>query len=560
MNFWEHFLRLLLCRPKSALAALYWHVTRRKVRARNRLSAASADLPFAYRIWMAKIEKNPQVLRDASVTIENWAWHPRFSVLVVGPTDSSKEELARTIGSIDDQIYPYHSVLEGPWDAIASPIAGADGDFVVPLRIGNALSETALFHFAEELQKAPSPSILYGDEDELDDRGRRTRPWFKPRWNEEMFLAQDYLSSAVAIETDLARSVASEQSVDDIPGLVLRATAAAEGAIVHVPHIVCHVANERSSSRGSRRDEALSQHLQPLGATCAPGPFQTTKVEWPLPSKLPLVSIIVPTKDRIELLRPCLESVLDRTDYGNFEILIVDNGSVEAQTADFLVEISADPKVRVLNYPGRYNFSAINNHAAAQAHGSFLCLLNNDTEVVERAWLTELMRYAVRPEIGAVGPKLLYEDGSIQHAGVIIGIGNAAGHAHRFLPANSPGYFNMPHIAQFVSAVTAACLVVEKGKFEAVDGLDEESLAVAFNDVDLCLKLQSAGWRNVYVPHAVLLHHESKSRGSDAAPDQIDRYRSELQVLQERWRTKTFLDPLHNPNLDRYSETFVVRL
>ena len=170
------------------------------------------------------------------------------------------------------------------------------------------------------------------------------------------------------------------------------------------------------------------------------------------------------------------------------------------------------------------------------------------------------MRYALRDEIGAVGAKLLYEDGTIQHAGVVVGIGDAAGHAHRDLPGNDPGYFRQPHVAQFVSAVTAACLVVKKEKFDQVGGLDEAELAVAFNDVDFCLKLEKAGWRNVYVPHAVLLHHESRSRGRDAAPANIDRYRRELNVLQERWQTKTYADPLHNPNLDRYSETFVIGL
>jgi GT2 family glycosyltransferase len=218
------------------------------------------------------------------------------------------------------------------------------------------------------------------------------------------------------------------------------------------------------------------------------------------------------------------------------------------------------PKVRLLPYPGTYNFSAINNAAARNARGSYLCLLNNDTEVVSGEWLTELMRYAVRPDIGAAGAKLLYEDGTIQHAGVVVGIGEAAGHAHRFLPAHEPGYFRQPHVAQYVSAVTAACLVVEKAKFEAVGGLDEAELAVAFNDVDFCLKLEKAGWRNVYVPHAVLVHHESKSRGKDISAANIDRYRRELNVLQQRWGTKTYDDPLHNPNLDRYSETFVISL
>jgi GT2 family glycosyltransferase len=214
----------------------------------------------------------------------------------------------------------------------------------------------------------------------------------------------------------------------------------------------------------------------------------------------------------------------------------------------------------VLSYKAPYNFSAINNFAARQATGSFLCLLNNDTEVVEPDWLTEMMRYAVQPNIGAVGAKLLYEDGTIQHAGVVVGVGGAAGHAHRFARADQPGYFRQPHVSQYVSAVTAACLVVAKEKYDAVRGLDEDHLPVAFNDVDLCLKLQRAGWRNVYVPHAVLLHHESKSRGSDFAPERVERYRAELRTLQERWGTKTYQDPLHNPNLDRGSETYVIRI
>ena len=178
--------------------------------------------------------------------------------------------------------------------------------------------------------------------------------------------------------------------------------------------------------------------------------------KWPLADTLPLVSIIIPTKDKLHLLKPCVESVLRRTDYQNVEILIVDNGSKERKTADYLTAMIQEPNVRVLTYPNPYNFSAINNFAAAQSRGSYLCLLNNDTEVVEQAWLTEMMRYAIRPEIGAVGAKLLYKDGSIQHAGVIVGLGEAAGHAHRFLPAGQPGYFRQPHVSQFVSAVTAA--------------------------------------------------------------------------------------------------------
>jgi GT2 family glycosyltransferase len=272
------------------------------------------------------------------------------------------------------------------------------------------------------------------------------------------------------------------------------------------------------------------------------------------------VTIVVPTRDKVDLLRACLDSVIERTAYEPYEIIIVDNGSCEAATFEYFEEVASRADVRVISSAAEYNFSALNNLAARSARGSFLLLLNNDTEVISPEWLTEMMRYACREDVGAVGAKLLYDDGSIQHAGVIVGMGEAAGHAHRHLAYDQPGYFWQAHVAHYVSAVTAACLLVRLDKFEAVGGLDEEGLAIAYNDVDLCLKLQRAGWRNVYTPHATLYHHESKSRGNDLSPQHRDRYMRELKVFQDRWGTRTYADPLHNPNLDRYVEQFTVNL
>lgn len=559
MTFWEHFLRLLPRRPTPALAALYWQTTRRKVRARNRLRIASADLPFAYAVWIAGAERAAADPAQRRKSVAQWAQLPRFSIILHGADAASEAELRRSAASAEQQSYPHWTLIDAASAPIADSIAAATADFIVPLRAGDRLAPDALFRFAEALQGELPATILYGDHDRLDRAGNRSRPWFKPRWNEHLFLAQDYLAGAVAIEADAARTAAmsggGHATLDD---LLLAATAAADGAIVHIPHVLAHLGS--ADDPDPRRAEAVSRHLGSSCALCVPGPFGTTRVQWPLPDPLPLVSIIVPTKDKLELLAPCVAGVLERTDYPNFELIIVDNGSVEPRTAQYFASLADHPKVRVLAYPRPYNFSAINNFAVKQARGAFLCLLNNDTEVVTSEWLSELMRYAVRPDVGAAGAKLLYEDGSIQHAGVVVGIGEAAGHAHRFLPNGDPGYFRMAHVAHFVSAVTAACLVVEKRKFEAVGGLDEDKLAIAFNDVDLCLKIEAAGWRNVYVPHAVLIHHETKSRGRDEAPQNIDRYRRELAVLQERWGTRTYDDPLHNPNLDRYSETFVFRL
>ena len=555
MNFWEHFFRLLPRKPLPAIGALYWRITRRKVRASNLLRLASADLPFVYAAWIRSNEKRQDISDLHATLLETSEWLPSFCVVLHSPVSYSSEQFIRSRTSVERQIY-------SNW-TIASAVAGfgpaidTDADFIVPLRVGDKLSPAALFRFAETAQEVSTALILYGDEDRLDERGRRTNPWFKPRWNEEMFLALDYLSNSAAVRTRLAREIWSIKEPQDVSALMLSAGLAAADSIVHVPHVLCHV--DSTAVRHSDRVSIVAEQLEPLGGTCSEGPFDTVKVEWPLPEELPLISIIIATKDKLELLRPCVEGILDRTDYGRFELLIVDNGSVEASTRSYLAKLGTVPDVRVLAFPHPFNFSAINNFAARESRGSFLCLLNNDTEVIEPSWLTELMRYAVRRDVGATGAKLLYPDSTIQHAGIVVGIGGAAGHAHRHLPATDAGYFRMAHVPQFVSAVTGACLVIEKAKFDAVGGL-EEDFAVAFNDVDFCLKIQSAGWRNVYVPHAVLLHHESKSRGKDELPQNVRRFRREFDILQQRWGTNAYVDPVHNPNLDRGSERFVIGL
>jgi GT2 family glycosyltransferase len=554
VTFWQHFVRVIAHKPVAALAALYWHLTRRKVRARNRLRIASADLPFAYSVWIANNERMDDLERECDAIVRTWTRVPRFSVIIQSD-NPSEWEAGRSLTSVESQVYANWTVVGSGTNPISSTIAAADGDFVLLLRAGDLLAPSALFRLAEALQVTPEAEILYGDEDQIDARGRRSRPWFKPRWNEELFLAQDYLGPAVAVETNLARRAAATAGANR-SAFLLAATSQTKN-VVHVPHILVHVA--ANTERQDARMAAVAEHVESFGARCAPGPFGTVKVEWPLPSELPRVSIIVPTRDGLDLLQPCVKSLLERTSYDNFEVVIVDNESVEPRTLQYFDEITRDPRVRLISFPGPYNFSSMNNFAIREVSGPYVCLLNNDTEVVESAWLTEMMRYAVRPEVGAVGAKLIYDDGSIQHAGVVIGLGEAAGHAHRFLPPGDPGYFRQPHVTQFMSAVTAACLVIDKKKFLAAGGLDE-GLAVAFNDVDLCLKLQDAGFRNVYVPHAVLVHHESKTRGSDMARAQFARYLRELHVLQERWGTKTYCDPLHNPNLDRYTETFVIGL
>lgn len=264
---------------------------------------------------------------------------------------------------------------------------------------------------------------------------------------------------------------------------------------------------------------------------------------YPLPDPLPLVSIIVPTRDRVDLLKTCVSSVQDKTAYANWEIIIVDNDSAEQETVNYLKIIQQkDCRVKVLHHPGHFNYSAINNCAVSKCSGQVLVLLNNDIEVISPDWLNELVSHAIRPGVGAVGAKLLYSDNTVQHAGIVMGMGGVAGHVHRFIDSDAPGYYHRASVAQNLSAVTGACLAIVKDRFLSVNGLDE-NLEVAFNDIDLCLRLLEAGMRNVFTPWAVLYHHESLSRGTNDTPQKQALFEKEYANMKNRWPEKLNVDP-----------------
>jgi len=591
MNFFVAFWDVLRSQPSRALAALYWHVTGRKVRARNRLRVGLAKSLDVYKHWVALVERGNVTAADAETTMAAWPYRPVFSILVHQGADLDQIALKTLMQALHAQWYPRWELIivpspEGPPLApdhaericIAGPASAdggealriaslcASGDHLLPLPRGAALPPTALFRYAEALQPEPMADLLFGDHDEVDRFGIRHRPWFKPQWNAELALAQDYLSQAAVVSARAARRALDEVPTGDraAPYALALAIASRDDAVVrHVGHIQAHLDAATALSSTAERTAVVRHHLRQGGVEdvhVSEGAHGTVRVDWPLPIPRPLVSIIIPTRDKIELLRACLGGLFSLTTYRPFEILIIDNGSVRADSLAYLDECARRDDVSVIRDSRPYNFSQLNNLAVASARGDYLCLLNNDTEVIDGDWLTAMMRQAVRPQVGAVGARLLYDDGSIQHAGVTIGLGEAAGHSHRFQKPDALGYFARAATAHYVSAVTAACLVVEKRKFLAVGGLDEEGFAIAFNDVDLCLKLQRAGWRNLYTPHATLLHHESKSRGKDFSPRHIERYMRELHTLQDRWGTRDYADPLHHPRLDRSQEEYLLRL
>lgn len=450
------------------------------------------------------------------------------------------------------------------------------GDYIAFLDHDDELAEHALLFVTQAIKDKPGAKILYSDEDKIDKAGRRHSPHMKPDWNPDLLLSQNYITHLTVIEAELVRHVGGlrtgvEGSQDH--DLLLRCSREVQPTeVVHIPHVLYHwrtlpgstaQAPESKDYTTAAGIRALTDHFTALDipAGIEPGIVPNTyRVRYPLPAPPPRVSIIVPTRDKPDVLQICLDSLLERTDYPDFEVLVIDNQSTDPVALAYLDQIATHPRVRVMPYDYPFNYSAINNYAARHAEGEVLCLLNNDTEVITPDWLTEMVSHACRPEIGCVGAKLLYPDGSIQHAGVILGIGGVAGHAHKYAGRDEYGYFTRLHLVQNFSAVTAACLVVRKSIYQLVGGLNETDLPISFNDVDFCLRVREAGYRNLWTPHAELYHHESVSRGLDDSGEKARRAAREVKYMQMTWGELLYNDPAYNPNLSLLREDFSLKI
>ncbi len=568
--------------PRQAARIAYWAATRRRLRARLQLRAAYGEQVSPYRFWLAweeRHEVSDDSLRGALAGIVE---APLVSVLALAGRDDA-EWLRQTLDALRDQPYTNWEVLvpedgpaadaSDPWvrlvdvkscmDAPArlrAAVVAAGGEWIMILAPGEVPSRQSLVRLVAAAVCSEA-DMVYGDEDRTDSSARRHDPWFKPIWNEELALTQDVVTGACLLRNAAALDhiTAPFPVMECAPyWLAMRIALSSAEPPRHTPHVVSHRVRDRAPA--DQRRAAVVSLLSGSGAAVRAGRHDTLRVDWPLPTPKPLVSVIIPTRDRRDLLEPCVETVLTKTRHTSIEILIVDNGSSDPDTLAYLRQTAKDPRVTVLSFAKPYNYSQINNFAVRKSGGEFVCLLNNDTQVISDDWLCALLRQASRDHVGAAGAKLLYNDDTVQHAGVVMGMGNAAGHAHRHLPDRERGYHALAHSAHYVSAVTAACLLVSRAKFEAVGGLDEIDLQIAYNDVDFCLKLQRAGWRNVYVPQAMLYHFESKSRGSDFSTENHARYLRELATLQNRWNTADVVDPMHHPRLDPASETYRIKI
>jgi GT2 family glycosyltransferase len=472
-------------------------------------------------------------------------WHADWQAVVLLPPLAPRREALQALLGQDAR---WQAVGEGELGAVLGRLTQP---WIGLLRAGDLLPPQALLLLAEATLLQPPAQWIYGDLDALDAAGQRCQPDFKPDWNPELLLVQPYIVRPALLRRERWLDACALGDWPDEPAefeheLALRCTAGlAAAAVRHVPHVLCHGAAPAASP------DAVRRHLARQGCAaevdrCAAGGL---RVHFARPVPPPLVTLIVPTRDRVELLRCCVDSLYARTSYPSWQLLVVDNGSVEPATRAYLAQLQAEGRARVLRDDGPFNYSALNNAAAAQAEGEFLLLLNNDTEVMNRGWLDEMVGLALQPGVGAVGARLWFADRTLQHAGLVLGLDGVAGYPHRRLRPGAPGYQGRALALRAVGAVTAACLLVRRRLFLEVGGLDAEGLAVAYNDVDLCLKLRRAGYRILWTPNADLFHHESLSRGSDLGPEKAARFGAEYALMRDRWGAWLDRDPQHNPNL-----------
>lgn len=485
--------------------------------------------------------------------------------------DPRCREILRRFAARDERIKVVFRGSNGHISAASnSALEIATGQWVALMDHDDVLPEHALFWVASEINANPDARLIYSDEDKLGTDGERESPYFKPDWNIDLFYSQNMFSHLGVYETALLREVGGFrigfEGAQDYD-LVLRCMErVAPGQIRHIPKVLYHWRVHAQSTANTKDakpyaqlagERALNEHFVRVGirgrVTYVGNGYHA---RYDLPDPAPLVSLIIPTRNAMQLVRQCVDSIEARTTYPNYEFILVDNGSDDPESLAYFETLKQRPNFRVIRDDSEFNYSKLNNLAVAAARGDVVGLINNDIEVITPDWLSEMVGIACQPGVGAVGARLWYPDHTLQHGGVVLGIGGVAGHAHKRLPKDRGGYFERAALIQSFSVVTAACLIVQKKHYLAVNGLNEAELKVAFNDVDFCLRLREAGLRNVWTPYAELFHHESATRGEDTNPEKQQRFAGEVRYMMERWGEALTHDPAYNPNLTLVHEDF----
>lgn len=514
-------------------------------------------------------------------------------LIIIDADGKSEKELISLIRSIRGQDYPfwylsiycsadfkYKETLKNFWreeekisfcqkakHGFACEFSSAnknDNSWFMLLTGNFLISPRCLTEFNISINNSPKNSaLIYSDHDQLNQISKRKNPNFKPDWNPDLFYCQDYIENCciyrASVLSDL-KAMESKFSRDYFYELTLKiARSYGDSAIQHIPKVLFHNICPLPKLDASLAQLTLQLTLKNELITVVNNGKGGLLINWPIPNKEPLVSLIIPTRNGYNILKQAVDSIVEKTSYLNYELVIVDNQSDCQKTLDYLSYLGEQyTKIRIVQYDLPFNYSAINNFAVKHANGEILGFINNDVEVISTNWLTEMVSHTLRADIGCVGAKLYYANNTLQHAGVIVGMHGCAGHSHKHYKRDSFGYFERLIHVQNYSAVTAACLLIRKEVFKQVKGFDEDNLTVAFNDIDLCLKVKNLNLKNLWTPYAELYHHESISRGMDTKPEQIERSNKEIEYMKNTWDTTNFNDPAYNKNLSVDSEDFSI--
>ena len=547
------------------------------------ITATTRSPAEAYALWRERFDEDADDLALHRARAARPGRRPRFSI--IADPDAALDQTQALIASLEAQVYDRwelflpHGTGEAAGDARIADAGAADGtrsgkinaalarvtgDFVFLPRPGTRFRPHALVVFAATIERFPDATLIYADDDDLGPNGREN-PRFKPAWSPYRALSWDYLGDPCCIATANLRGVGGVHEAGrpaQRHDLLLRVTQGlAPASVIHVAQVLSHTtAPIRATSTPEDRAIVRAHVETPETATRvladprSPHPRVIQAVSEP-----PLVSLVMPTRDKADLLRISVGSIRAKTRYAPYEIIIVDNGSRDDETLQLFQSWAEDAAITILRDDDPFNYAALNNRAAAAARGTILGLINNDIEVLDGSWLDEMVGLALRPGVGCVGAKLHYPDGRLQHGGVVTGIAGAAGHRHKRASRSESGVLDGLVTVNEVSSVTAACLVVKKEIYMAVGGLDDKVFAVAYNDVDFCLKVARAGYRNIWTPFAELNHHESVSRGRDLSPRTAERFNRENLALRLRWGDRLLDDPYYSPNLTVDTEDGTIR-
>jgi glycosyltransferase involved in cell wall biosynthesis len=525
-------------------------------------------------ILLPVYNSNLKWLRRAILSVKEQLY-PRWELCIVDDASTERKlwPFVQTCARRDRRIKVMRRTENGHISAASNDaLRLASGDFVALLDHDDELAPTALYLVAVALNKNRDLQLIYSDEDKLDAKNRRFEPYFKCDWNPELFLAQNFISHLSVYRTDLVRRLggfrAGFEGSQDYD-LALRCIEQIRpNEIEHLPWVLYHwrAGDQSTASNATAKPyaqeaarRAVQGHLERTGiaGTVVPSHDIYLQTKYALSSEHPLVSIIIPTRDQVSRLKNCLHTLFHKTDYRPYEVIVLDNASGEAETLEFLAELAKQERVRVERIEGAFNYSRLNNLGVELSRGPVIALLNDDVEVINDDWLSEMVSRVVQPEVGMVGARLLYPNGTIQHGGVILGAGGIAGHAHAGLRRDEPGYFARAHLAQNVSAVTAACALVRREVYLQLGGFDE-NLAVTFNDIDFCLRLREAGYQIIWTPYAELIHHESASRGFDDSAPKQTRFLAEVEYMTSKWGDMLQRDPFYSPNLSLGENLFTL--